>query len=511
MATETRRPDERPLPHSWETEKAVLGALLVAPERLPSVREVLSAEDFHRPAHAILFRIICQLADRGVPPDVSLVLDEIEEHGSAEAVGGIAYVAALGQVPAVVDHVDDYARRVGELATRRAAILRARTIEADVLEGRRVDQHLDVLGLAPAGRESVEAWHVSAAAERLLSRLDPARGRAGLARFAWPGGSADDTERTRAAVARGALSVARNPPVWSRTASSIGPLTAGSVAVLVGATGRGKSAYVLQIAEGAARAGAPVLYVSVEMDTDELVARLLALRAEGAAAWSSILLGAAHFPEVQEAAAYLCSDCPNLYLWAPGPAERTVRAIQRMARRVSLAHGGASPLVIVDYVQRLTPSGSDDRRLAVGDVSAGLRDLSRPGAPMGADWPGAAVIALSSTARSSYEVLGSVEALRVAAVGAKPTPGSNAPTKAPVALEGLGKESGELEYDAPILLVFTTDPPADGERRADPRRALLVAAKNRAYGGRALVDYLFHPASGRFVEAENNTIRPVTL
>ena len=95
----------------------------------------------------------------------------------------------------------------------------------------------------------------------------------------------------------------------------------------------------------------------------------------------------------------------------------------------------------------------------------------------------------------------------------------------PMSLVGLGKESGELETDASLLLVMTTDPTEKAQREAaerlsngtywqempgdSPRRALVVAAKTRPGpdGGQW---FTFYPACGRFEEGEAPTRKPDT-
>lgn len=121
--------------HNWETERAVLGGILLAPERLDDVREHLTPGHFHRPAHQRIYALMCDLADKGTPPDTILVLDAIEARGEAEPCGGIGYVIALPQACASVDHVASYARQVANLATLRKLQLMARTIEEMVTAG----------------------------------------------------------------------------------------------------------------------------------------------------------------------------------------------------------------------------------------------------------------------------------------------------------------------------------------------------------------------------------------
>ena len=87
---------------------------------------------------------------------------------------------------------------------------------------------------------------------------------------------------------------------------------------------------------------------------------------------------------------------------------------------------------------------------------------------------------LSSTARANYEHFTDANALRVAFKGGwKAAEGPNPSARGwspPVELVGMGKESGEIEYDASLVLCLTCDKPSRG--LAAP--GVLVVSKARA-------------------------------
>lgn len=353
----------------------------------------------------------------------------------------------------------------------------------------------------------VELPTLARAVEGFLARQTPPGDRAW---FPWPGGQEgmpEDAPRSR--LAAGDVLPPEGgyqPREWDALWRMVGPLWPDRLAVLVGATGRGKSGLALNVAESVARAGHPVLYLSAEMGTDELVARLIALRARERArergddwgiAWRTVLMGGAPREDLERACAELVEDCPRLYPWAPRADARKAECLEKMTRAV--VKGGRPPLVVVDYLQRMAEG--EDLRGAVRSVSGTLRDLSRPDG-LGEGWPGAAVLALSSTGRTNYGHLASVDDLRVAAEGGERwiTDREKKHRKVavpPVSLEGLGKESGELETDASLLLVMTTNK-GDG---AAPRDGLVVVAKNR-HGGTGRVPFTFYPVCGRFAEGK---------
>lgn len=337
----------------------------------------------------------------------------------------------------------------------------------------------------------------------------------------WPGAPLDSPHGRRGRWPAGTLQPAAVLPAWTELHRAIGNLRPDRLAVLVAKTGSGKSAFALQVAEGAARPRdgwepPPVLVVSLEMGTDDWIARLLALRATGeprepelrfGVPWSGILEGAAHPDDVERATDDLEERYGrSLYLWAPPRDLRTMEGVKSAALALSQLHGGRVPFVVLDYVQRLAGMDSDapDRRAMVSEDSRRLRDLARPGG-LGEDWPGAAILAISSTARANYPHFRDTRHLWAAACGGivpsgKSGKGEGTAYQEAIDLDGMGKESGELEYDAPLLLDLATDPPGDGAHSGEPRRALLVVGKARGPGRGACVRMRFEPGRGAFRE-----------
>ncbi len=167
---------DKGLPKNWETEKSVLGCVLLDPGRLDEVREVLAPEDFHRPAHHVLFALCIELADKGGKPDLLVVLDAIEARGIEEKTGGIAYVSARPQAVASVDNAAVYAARVREAAMRRRLLLAFRDGEERVHRGEdAADVHAEMeraLFMLGMGLRSEQAPDIGQLVNAELADLD---------------------------------------------------------------------------------------------------------------------------------------------------------------------------------------------------------------------------------------------------------------------------------------------------------------------------------------------------
>ena len=91
-------------PQNLDAEESVLGAMMLSPGAIGAVSEVLSAGDFYRASHGMIYRAALDLYAKGEPVDAITLADELERRGELEEIGGrtrINELAAL--VPASVE------------------------------------------------------------------------------------------------------------------------------------------------------------------------------------------------------------------------------------------------------------------------------------------------------------------------------------------------------------------------------------------------------------------------
>ena len=110
------------LPHSEEAERAVLGALLLEALRIAQVRTRLEARDWHLEHHRVLYQAFLDLADAVSPPDLLTLQAHPQLAGRLEAIGGLAYLAALDLDLADLGRLDEYVDIVNERSVRRDLI-----------------------------------------------------------------------------------------------------------------------------------------------------------------------------------------------------------------------------------------------------------------------------------------------------------------------------------------------------------------------------------------------------
>jgi hypothetical protein len=109
-------------PQNLEAEQGVIGSVLLDNEVLTDVRGIVTAADFYRDTHQVLFEVICSLADRGKPVDCVTLADELTRLGRFEAIGGDDTLEAIIGVVPHAANARHYADIVRQKAQYRAVI-----------------------------------------------------------------------------------------------------------------------------------------------------------------------------------------------------------------------------------------------------------------------------------------------------------------------------------------------------------------------------------------------------
>ncbi len=106
-------------PHNVEAEMSVLGAVLLANESIEQAMRVLSAGDFYREAHRLIYTCMVDIWRRNGAVDPVILHNELKTRGHAEMVGGAAYLTELaGYVPTAAN-IEHYAKIVKDMAGKR--------------------------------------------------------------------------------------------------------------------------------------------------------------------------------------------------------------------------------------------------------------------------------------------------------------------------------------------------------------------------------------------------------
>ena len=114
--------EERVPPQNIEAEQAVLGAMLIDKEAIAKATEVLSADDFYREAHRVIFSAMLELYNKNEAVDMVTVTEILKRDNKLEDIGGIAYITSLANVVLTAANVKYHADIVAEKSVLRQLV-----------------------------------------------------------------------------------------------------------------------------------------------------------------------------------------------------------------------------------------------------------------------------------------------------------------------------------------------------------------------------------------------------
>jgi replicative DNA helicase len=109
-------------PQSIDAEQAVLGGIMLVPDALDRVGDLLTDADFYRRDHQLIYRAIRELAERGRPYDAVTLGEWFESHDLAEYVAGGAYLIDLASNTPSAANIEAYAEIVRDKSKLRQLI-----------------------------------------------------------------------------------------------------------------------------------------------------------------------------------------------------------------------------------------------------------------------------------------------------------------------------------------------------------------------------------------------------
>ena len=318
---------DRMPPHNLEAERGVIGSVLLDPACIGKVSDILRPEDFHADAHARLFREVLAMDAARQPIDVVTLLNRLRVRGEIEAVGGAAYLVELSHAVPYAANAEYYARIVRDKALLRGLIHASTEAIRDAYDGGdeptalldRAEQRLLAIG-GKRGSELSTAAQLAIEVGDFVDEVSERGKHLGI-----PTGFADMD-------------------------SQIGGLFGGEFIVLASRPSVGKSALAAQIADYNARSGRMVYFASLEMTGRELAMRSICAT-KGVD--SRTIRTNRMMDEDRRLLVEGIAEYGQTSLIVDTRAMVTVESLGRTVRR--LIPNGLS-LVVVDYLQLMTPS-----------------------------------------------------------------------------------------------------------------------------------------------------------
>ncbi|HVF48858.1 MAG TPA: replicative DNA helicase [Pyrinomonadaceae bacterium] len=346
---------ERPLPHSADAERAILGAVILDNGLINQAIELLRPEDFYIRAHYFIFRSMISMSERGSEINPILLGEELRRDGALEQVGGIAFISELTYGLPHFTNLAHYAKIVRDKSLLRQLVKVNNIITSEALEEEDeasvILDHAEQLIFALADERTRQGFsHVKPVADSLLEKVQEMAGRSVMLTGLTTGFTEIDT-MTSGLQPSDLIIVAARPSM-------------------------GKTSLCLTLAQNAAiSAGAVVGIFSLEMSKESLVMRMLSSEARvDAHRFRSGFLSREEWARLAGALGTLAEtkifidDTPGI----------SVLEMRAKARRLA-AEQKRLDLIVVDYLQLMSGSSrrSESRQQEVSQISRELKGLAK--------------------------------------------------------------------------------------------------------------------------------------
>jgi replicative DNA helicase len=341
------------MPTNVEAEEAILGGILIDPEAISRIAELLRPEFFAISAHQVIYRSALDLFFQGQSTDLMTVTTRLADRNQLEQIGGQSKLAQLVDRTVSAVNIDQYAVLVEDKYQRR------KLIEA----GNNIVQ----LGYETA----TPLETVLDRAEQQIFSITQERPQQDLVSI---GETLNQTFQDLENRNEGLTLPGIQSGFYDLDAMT-GGFQRSDLIIVAARPAMGKTAFCTNIAHhiAAGPQKLPVAIFSLEMSKEQLVQRILS----GEARIESNRLRSGRISQNEwEPISAAIGRLSELPLFIDDTPNITVTEIRSKARRLQAEQGGTLGLILLDYLQ-LMEGSSDNRVQELSRITRSLKGLAR--------------------------------------------------------------------------------------------------------------------------------------
>ncbi|MBQ5840659.1 MAG: replicative DNA helicase [Clostridia bacterium] len=339
------------LPYSLEAEQSVLGAVLVDPDCINKVADILRPEHFYLPEHHAIYSVMMQKMNVNQRIDFVTVLESLKSEGFFSSEDGKAYLLKLANMVPFISNLENYAAIVKEKYEARCLIKAAREIteaamdpstEADTL----LDSAEEKIYSIRQGRRSGGMQHIK---DVLANNFEMFKNLTGENRDQYLG----------------------IPTGISALDKVLGGLNRSNLIIVGARPGMGKTSFALNVARNVAiQQRRTVAFFNLEMSCEQMVNRLLS--SEARVDSEKLVRGnlsADEWSRISVASSTLC-EAP---IYLDDTASITVPEMKARLRRIDNLG-----FVVIDYLQLMHSAKRTDNRVQeVSEITRSLKIMAK--------------------------------------------------------------------------------------------------------------------------------------
>jgi replicative DNA helicase len=342
-------------PQNLEAEQSLLGGLLVDPDSMNKIVDIVGTADFYKDAHGRIYGTMLDLYERNEAIDLITVSSLARDRNILEGIGGVTYLNTLVDLMPSAANIVQYAKMVKEKSLLRKLINTATEI---IEKGFQVDSNVD---------SYIDE------AEKLIFQVSEDKFRPSF--YAVKDFVLENVKTIERLYKRKQF-VTGVPTGFTEIDKMTSGLQPSDLIVVAGRPSMGKTAFCMNIAQYVSMLKETPVSVgvfSLEMSKEQLVTRLLSSESEiEHSKLRTGTLSGAEWPKLADAAGKL-RDAVMFIDDSPGLSALELRA---RARRLKKEHGLG--LLIVDYLQLMRGrTGTDRREQEISEISRSMKALAK--------------------------------------------------------------------------------------------------------------------------------------
>lgn len=351
-----QNPNLRIPPQNIDSEKALLGSIMLKPDILNEIMTIISVESFYAEKHRIIYKTIFELFGKNDPIDILSVSSRMKERGQIEQIGGRSYLAELVNIVPSAGNAKHYAGLV-----QKTAMMRALIDASDYISSLGYDEAHDLDEMLDKAEKKIYEVTESPTLHKFTEIKDSLG-------EAWE--RIDHLHKSDGGL-RGVRSGFKDLD------NMLSGFQKSDLIILAARPSMGKTALALDIARQAAtKHNVPVGIFSLEMSSQQLVDRMLASESS-VDAWklrTGKLTMDSEFDKIRTALDTL-SKAP---IYIDDQPANNILKMRSVARRLKSERGIG--LIVVDYLQLMAPTNtkaSDSMTQQVTEISRSLKTMAR--------------------------------------------------------------------------------------------------------------------------------------
>lgn len=434
-------------PNNIDSERALLGSIMLRPEAIHEIMDIIRPEAFYSDKHRIIFQSMAELFQKTEPIDLLTLSARLTEKNQLEQINGTGYLTELVNLVPSSANAEHYAEIV-----QKKFIMR-KLIEAS--------EHISLLGYE-------EAEDLPVLLDLAEKKIYEVTQKTSSNKFVEIKDVLPEALERWEKLQKSDHELRGVPTGFKDLDDKLSGLQKSDLIILAARPSMGKTSLALDIARQAAiKHNIPVAIFSLEMATQQLVDRMVSAQSRvdswklrTGKGWAN-----EEFDRIREA----LDPIAKAPIFIDSKSDNNILKMRGVIRRLKNDKGVG--LVIVDYLQLMAPvhsKGSDNVVQQITEISRSLKQLARE-----FDVP---VLALSQLSRA------------VETRGGRPK------------LSDL-RDSGAIEQDADVVMFIHRENNDEGGGKKLEAEILIEKHRN---GPTGVVKLVFDPQKTTFLDMDKN-------